>query len=93
MNIETLSARLEALESRAAIDRLISAYANAFDRVDAALLRDIWHLDASLELPGFGSAQGRDGILAMAQSSWRQMPACGSQVDAALAVGLAFVSV
>jgi hypothetical protein len=74
MNIETLSARLDALESRAAIDRLISAYSNAFDRIDAALLQDIWHLDASLDLPGFGSASGRDGILAMAENSWRQMP-------------------
>ncbi|RRV10085.1 nuclear transport factor 2 family protein [Pseudomonas sp. v388] len=74
MNIDTLSARLDALESRAAIDRLISAYANAFDRLDAALLQDIWHLDASLDLPGFGSASGRDGILAMAENSWRQMP-------------------
>jgi hypothetical protein len=29
MNIETLTARLDALESRAAIDRLISALPNA----------------------------------------------------------------
>jgi hypothetical protein len=74
MDIETLSARLDALESRAAIDRLISAYSNAFDRIDARLLKDIWHLDASLDLPGFGTATGRDGILAMAENSWRQMP-------------------
>jgi len=74
MDIETLSARLDWLESRTAIDRLISAYANAFDRMDAAVLRDIWHLDASLDLAGFGSATGCDGILAMAKSSWRQMP-------------------
>ena len=43
MSIEALSTRLEALESRTAIDGLISAYANAFDRVDAAFLRDIGH--------------------------------------------------
>jgi len=74
MNIENLIARLEVLESRAAIDRLISAYANAFDRIDAALLQEIWHAEATLTLPGFGSATGREGILAMAENSWRQMP-------------------
>ena len=74
MNIENLIARVEALESRAAIERLISAYANAFDRIDAALLRDIWHVEATLSLPGFGSAAGREEILTMAENSWRQMP-------------------
>lgn len=56
MNIETLLARVDALESRAAIASLISAYANAFDRMDRGLLQDIWHADATLDLPGFGSA-------------------------------------
>lgn len=74
MNIEELTARLEALESRAAIEALICAYANAFDRIDVSLLKKIWHEESTLDLPGFGKADSRDEILAMAQNSWRQMP-------------------
>lgn len=74
MSIEALTARLETLESRAAIETLISAYANAFDRIDAGLLSEIWHTDSILDLPGFGRAGSRDEILLMAQNSWRQMP-------------------
>ena len=74
MNNEQLNARLDALESRAAIESLISAYANAFDRIDASLLGSIWHEESTLDLPGFGQAGNRDEILAMAQNSWRQMP-------------------
>lgn len=74
MNLETLAARLEALESRAAIESLISAYANAFDRMDLDLLGTIWHDDAILDLPGFGEGRRPEGILAMAQRNWRKMP-------------------
>lgn len=74
MNNEQLAARLDALEIRAAIESLISAYANAFDRIDASLLSSIWHEESTLDLPGFGQAGNRDEILAMAQNSWRQMP-------------------
>lgn len=74
MNIEQLIARLDALESRVAIDTLISSYANAFDRLDRALLQSIWHADSTLDLPGFGNAASRDDILLMAENSWRQMP-------------------
>ena len=74
MNIKALAARLDHLESRSAIEALISAYANAFDRLDADLLQQIWHQDSTLDLPGFGSAQSRDEILSMAEQSWQQMP-------------------
>jgi hypothetical protein len=74
MNLETLIARLDALESRAAIETLISGYANAFDRLDADLLSRLWHADATLDLPGFGSGGSRDEILAMAQRNWQRMP-------------------
>lgn len=74
MNIETLLGRLDALESRVAIESLISAYANAFDRTDRGLLHSIWHPEATLDLPGFGSAGSRDEILLMANNSWQQMP-------------------
>ncbi|WP_296258856.1 MULTISPECIES: nuclear transport factor 2 family protein [unclassified Pseudomonas] len=74
MNNETLLARVDALESRAAIEALISGYANAFDRKDRGLLQDIWHEDAILDLPGFGSAASRDEILSMANNNWQKMP-------------------
>lgn len=74
MNLEQLMARLDALESRAAIDTLIASYAHAFDRMDRVLLQSIWHADSTLDLPGFGNASSRDEILLMAENSWRQMP-------------------
>lgn len=74
MNLETLVARLDALESRAAIESLISGYANAFDRMDTELLHSLWHADATLDLPGFGKGENREGILAMAARNWRKMP-------------------
>lgn len=74
MNFEMLSARLEALESRAAIESLISGYANAFDLMDINLLRSLWHHDATLDLPDFGAGASRDEIVAMAQANWIKMP-------------------
>jgi hypothetical protein len=74
MNFEALIARLDTLESRAAIDTLISGYAHAFDNVDKDLLKSLWHSDATLDLPGFGSGANRDEIMAMAEKSWAQMP-------------------
>ena len=74
MNIATLAARLEALESRVAIESLISGYANAFDLMDSDLLRTLWHDDATLDLPGFGAGGNPEEILAMAQRNWRKMP-------------------
>jgi len=74
MNIKALAARLNNLESRLAIEALISTYANAFDRMNTDLLQQIWHEDSTLDLPGFGSARSRSEILTMAEQSWRQMP-------------------
>ena len=74
MTLEHLAARLEALESRAAIESLISGYANAFDLMDSELLLTLWHDDAILDLPGFGGGTSPEEILAMAQRNWRRMP-------------------
>jgi len=74
MNLETLVARLDALESRMAIDALISGYANAFDLPDAQLLGRLWHADSTLDLPGFGNGGSREEILAMAARNWQRMP-------------------
>lgn len=68
-------ARLDTLESRAAIDRLIAGYAQAFDTRDEALLRSIWHADARLDLGAtFGSYTGIDAIVASAHQNWQAMP-------------------
>ncbi|EPJ79857.1 MAG: nuclear transport factor 2 family protein [Pseudomonas sp.] len=74
MNLKALVTRLDLLESRLAIETLISAYANAFDRMNGDVLQQLWHEDSILDLPGFGSAASRNEIIAMAQQSWRQMP-------------------
>ncbi|MGA3682535.1 nuclear transport factor 2 family protein [Pseudomonas graminis] len=74
MNIEMLTARLEALESRAAIESLISGYANAFDLMDIDLLRSLWHPDATLDLPDFGAGRSLEEIVAMAHTSWIKLP-------------------
>lgn len=74
MTIEALAARLDALESRLAIESLISGYANAFDLMDSDLLYSLWHDDATLDLPGFGAGASPDEILAMARRNWRRMP-------------------
>lgn len=74
MTIEMLAARLEALESRAAIEALISGYANAYDLMDIDLLRSLWHHDATLDLPDFGVGGGLEEIVAMAHTSWEKLP-------------------
>ncbi len=68
-------ARLDALESQNAIQRLIAAYAQAFDTHNETMLRGIWHEGARLSLgPEFGEFEGVDAIIASAHSNWAQMP-------------------
>jgi hypothetical protein len=75
MNTHDLANRLDTLESRAAIDRLISQYAQAFDSRDEALLRGIWHHDARLSLgSAFGDVDGIEAIMDSAKTNWAQMP-------------------
>jgi hypothetical protein len=75
MNSQDIATRVDALESRFAIERLISEYAQAFDNHDEALLRGIWHEGAVLSLgEQFGNFQGVDSILESAHQNWRQMP-------------------
>ena len=73
-NIEALEARLDALESRLAIDALIKGYAEAFDNQDEKLLGSLWHEDSRLLLGDFGNSDGRDTILASARRNWKRMP-------------------
>ena len=73
-SIEALEARLDALESRLAIDALIAGYAEAFDNQDEKLLGSLWHEDSRLLLGDFGNSDGRDTILASARRNWKRMP-------------------
>ncbi|MFM0642457.1 nuclear transport factor 2 family protein, partial [Paraburkholderia metrosideri] len=64
MNAQTLDSRLDAVESRFALERLIAEYAQAFDSHDEALLRSIWHEGAKLSLgDAFGNFEGVEAIL------------------------------
>jgi hypothetical protein len=75
MSANDIQARLDALESRVAIDALINSYAQAFDSHDVDLLRRIWHDDARLDLgAAFGTFDGIEAIIASAHSNWSLMP-------------------
>lgn len=75
--IEALVARVDELESRAAIGGLASNYCRSFDAGDWALFRSVWYDDAVWE-PGAGTPQvrGGDHIQAAAEvmraASWRE---------------------
>ncbi|MGF6811602.1 hypothetical protein OKW30_006794 [Paraburkholderia sp. Clong3] len=72
---QDIAARIDALESQFALDRLIAAYSQAFDNRDEALLRSIWHSDASLLLgDAFGNCTGIDAIIESAHRNWAQIP-------------------
>jgi SnoaL-like domain len=75
MNLQDIGSRLDALESRFALERLIAEYAQAFDTHDEALLRNIWHEGARLSLgEAFGDFEGIDAILESARQNWQKMP-------------------
>lgn len=70
-------ARIDAIESRAAIQDLASRYAQGFDRHDRDLLRSVWSDDAILDLgaAGFGEPLiGIDAIMAAAEAFWAKTP-------------------
>ena len=69
-----LEARLEAIESRIAIETLIANYAEAFDTMNEGLLTTLWHPDSRLLLGANGNAEGLDAILAQARVNMKRMP-------------------
>lgn len=70
-----IDVRIDRLESRNAIERLIAEYAHAFDLQDVDMLRRIWHDDAELRLgEPFGDFAGVDGIVKAAHLLWGQSP-------------------
>lgn len=69
-----LEARLDAIESRIAIDALIANYAEAFDTMNEELLATLWHPDSRLLLGENGNADGLDAILAQSRANMKRMP-------------------
>lgn len=75
MSNNDLASRVEAIETRFALNRLIAEYAQAFDTRDERLLRGIWHEDARLDLGAeFGSYEGVEAIVESARTNWKAMP-------------------
>jgi SnoaL-like protein len=100
MNDTNLSTRIDALESRIAIEALIYKYGHAFDGHDPEMLRSIWHDDATLSLGDFGDNEGIDAIMASADGNWKAMPHMHHwmanpliAIDGDLATGLVAVDV
>jgi len=60
-----LEARLDAIESRFAIDALIANYAEAFDTMNIELLATLWHPESRLLL-------GANGTPTAWRPSWRK---------------------
>jgi hypothetical protein len=72
MDIET---RLELLETRNALQDLISGYAQGFDNHDPELLRSVFHSDGVLDLGEmWGRHEGIGQILAAADQFWIGAP-------------------
>jgi len=69
-----LAARLDAIESRFAIDALIANYAEAFDTMNEELLATLWHPDSRLLLGANGNAEGLDAILVQSRANMKRMP-------------------
>jgi SnoaL-like domain len=66
--------RLDAIESRIAIETLIANYAEAFDTMNLELLATLWHPESRLHLGANGNADGLEAILAQAQVNMKRMP-------------------
>ena len=71
---KSIEARLDAIESRFAIDALIANYAEAFDTMNMELLASLWHPDARLLLGANGNSDGLEAILSQAQVNMKRMP-------------------
>jgi SnoaL-like domain len=66
--------RIEMLEARAALLRLLHASAQGYDNRDPEMVRSLWHEDAVLELGELGSFHGIDEIVASAKQFWAETP-------------------
>lgn len=67
--IETLSARLRAIEDREAIRELVARYGPLADSGDAAGVAALWQEEGAYEVLGFAAARGRAEIAALIDSA------------------------
>jgi hypothetical protein len=70
----SVEARLDAIESRIAIEELLASYGQGFDQEDADRLRTIWWEDAYFDLgPVFGNYTGIEAIMGATAGFWGAM--------------------
>ncbi|MEU2441207.1 nuclear transport factor 2 family protein [Streptomyces rubradiris] len=74
--MRSIEERIEGLESRIAIEDLLSGYCHGFDGPDRDLLRSLWARDAVLDLGTLfgGPVQGIEAIMAKAEDLWAAVP-------------------
>jgi hypothetical protein len=66
--------RIELLETRMKITRLISTFSHAVDLQDRDLLRSVWFEDSILDLGHRGRCEGVEEILANFDAQWKTVP-------------------
>jgi ketosteroid isomerase-like protein len=72
---QSLEERIDTLESRQAIARLLSEYAHGFDSRDIERFMAIWHDDAVYDLAEFGGRrEGVGGIREAVHELWAASP-------------------
>lgn len=72
---DDLAQRLDRLESKEAIERLVAQYAHGFDAQDVELVKSVWHDGALLALgEPFGDFRGIEEIGEAAHALWAQSP-------------------
>jgi hypothetical protein len=72
--VADLIRRIELLEARWEIARLISTFSHGLDLRDRQLLRSVWFEDSYLDLGHHGSYHGVTDIMGYFESSWRAIP-------------------
>ncbi|OYW51340.1 MAG: hypothetical protein B7Y36_10005 [Novosphingobium sp. 28-62-57] len=71
-DLETLAARLQALEDREAVREVIARYGPLADRGDAQALATLWEEDGTYEVTGFATARGRAEIAALIDAPYHR---------------------
>ncbi len=71
-DLETLAARLQALEDREAVREVIARYGPLADRGDAQALAALWEEDGTYEVVGFATARGRAEIAALIDAPYHR---------------------
>jgi uncharacterized protein (TIGR02246 family) len=70
-----VAARLDHLESLAALTRLVHDYCHAFDGRELDRFLALWHDDATWEMLPGTVLEGHDGIRSATEGAWASLPA------------------